>query len=63
MIVFCGPTTRSFARSEENDLVCTLLLIRIDSWKATSVPFTESRHGRTSFVNREWTQAKTAARQ
>jgi len=31
------------ARSGENEPLCALLLIRIDSWKATSVPFTESR--------------------
>jgi hypothetical protein len=42
MIVLRGPTTKRSGRPGENEFACASLLIRIDSWKATSVPFTES---------------------
>jgi hypothetical protein len=42
MIVLRGPTTRS-GRPGEKAIACPSLLLRIDSWKATSVPFIESR--------------------
>jgi hypothetical protein len=42
MILLRGPTTKESGRPGENTFACASLLIRIDSWEATSVPFNES---------------------
>jgi hypothetical protein len=42
MIVLRGPTTTRPRRPGEKGFACISLFIRIDSWKATSVPFDES---------------------